>query len=280
MNKMKSKLIMALMLTLSLHGSVQSQTVRGSDTCLPLLTALGRNYNAAHGQHIDVSGGGTGIGIRALIERQTDLAMASRKIKPAEQNALRAQSDRASEMIVAFDALAVIVNRSCGVEHVTMAQLEQIYSGRLTNWKQIGGADMAIEPLSRETTSGTYEFFGQKVLHGAAYPDGIRQLTTTEQMKAYVGSHPGAIGYIGFSYIDGSVRVLGIGCEGSCVFPSKATALNRSYPIVRPLYLYYRASESRQLRNFVAFCISAEGEKTVEQAGFIPYITSQVRRMR
>ena len=146
--------------------SLSAQRIKGSDTVLPLTQEAGEAFLKIHPRaSLTVTGGGSGVGLSALVEGVTDIAMASRKIKFGEQMKLKRAGQEVKEVIVAYDALAVIVNPGNPVSRLTRAQLEAIFRGKITNWKQVGGEDRKIVVYSRETSSGTYEFFKESVSH-------------------------------------------------------------------------------------------------------------------
>ncbi len=160
---MKKVLLSLSMLALAM--GVDAQKVKGSDTVLPLSQKVAESYMKENKKAtVTVTGGGTGVGISSLMAGTTDIAQASRKIKFSEKQKLREAGRTAKEVTVAYDALAVVVHPANKVGKLTREQLEGIFTGKITNWKQVGGADMKIVPYSRETSSGTYEFFKESVL--------------------------------------------------------------------------------------------------------------------
>ena len=164
----KSILVTFAMIGLSL--TLNAQKIKGSDTVLPLSQKEAESYMKANPKNkITVTGGGSGVGIAALIDGTADIAQSSRKIKFMERKKIKDGGKTLNEVIVAYDALAIVVHPGNKVSNLTRAQLEAIFTGKITNWKEVGGADLKIVPYSRETSSGTYEFFKQSVLKNKNY---------------------------------------------------------------------------------------------------------------
>lgn len=251
--------------------STAAQKMKGSDTVLPLAQKEAENYLKKNaGKSISVTGGGSGVGISALMDGTTDIAMASRKIKLDERLKLQQAGKTAVEKVIAWDALAVVVNPKNGVSQLTRQQLEDIFTGKITNWKQVGGADLKIVVYSRETSSGTYEFFKEHVLKNKNYMTSVLSMPATGAIIESVSQTPGAIGYVGLSYINSSVKALKVSYDGKTyVTPNYANAKNRSYPVVRPLYFYYIAPNEKNVKPFIDYVLSAEGQNTVKTVGYI-----------
>ncbi len=249
-----------------------AQRIKGSDTCLPLSQQEAENYMKANTSgSVTVTGGGSGVGISALLEGTTDIAQSSRRIKFDEKQKLQEQGKTVKEVIIAYDALAVIVNPANKVSNLTREQLEGIFTGKITNWKDVGGADLKVVPYSRETSSGTYEFFKESVLKNRNYMNGIMSMPATGAIVQSIGQTPGGIGYIGLAYINNSVKPIHVSYDGgkSFVEPSVANAKNETYPIVRPLYYYYATSSESVVRKFIDYVLSPAGQKIVSDKGYI-----------
>ena len=250
-----------------------AQRIKGSDTLLPLTQELAEEYLASHPDgDVVVTGGGTGVGISALLENTTDIAMASRRIKFGEKMKLASENLNAAEVIVAYDALAVVVNPSNPVDSLTREQLEAIFRGKITNWKDVGGEDRKIVVYSRETSSGTYEFFKESVLDNKNYMSGVLSMPATGAIIQSVRQTKGAIGYIGLAYLNRYVKPHAVSNDGglSYAMPSVDAAADGSYPVVRPLYYYYNVEKEGEVGAFVSFALSDQGQASVLRQGFVP----------
>lgn len=246
--------------------------VKGSDTVLPLSqkeaeTFMKQNSTAK----ISVVGGGSGVGIAALIDGTTDIGMSSRKMKLSEKMKLQEAGKAIKETIVAYDALAVIVNPNNKVSQLTREQLEGIFTGKTTNWKEVGGDDEKIVAYSRESSSGTYEFFKEHVNGNKNYGTGILMMPATGAIVQSVSQTKGAIGYIGFAYLEKNVKPLNVSYDKGKTFvaPSVEAAKNKTYPVVRPLYYYYVAKDEKKVKPFVDYILSEQGQKVVSEVGYI-----------
>ncbi len=269
--------IKRLLLGLSLSGLLMlpagAQRIKGSDTVLPLSQELSELYMHHNPRAtLTVTGGGSGVGISALLEGTTDIAMASRRIKFSEKMKMKQSHHTPVETIVAYDALAVIVNPSNPVKRLTREQLEAIFRGKITNWRQVGGPDMRIVVYSRETSSGTYEFFKESVLHNKNYMPGVLSMPATGAIIQSVRQTRGAIGYVGLAYLNRYVKALAVSYDGGhhYVYPSVRTAMNKTYPVVRPLYYYYDKSKEARVQPFLNYIQLAEGRARTLKLGFIP----------
>lgn len=270
---MKRTAVLTILCVLLLQGVSSAQRVKGSDTLLPLTQELAEQYLEKHPEsEIIVTGGGSGVGIAALPENTTDIAMASRRIKFGEKMKFAEIGLDAREVIVAYDALAVVVNPSNPVDSLTREQLEAIFRGKITNWKDVGGEDRKIVVYSRETSSGTYEFFKESVLDNKNYMSSILSMPATGAIIQSVKQTKGAIGYIGLAYLNRFVKPLSVSYDGGRHYaePSVRTAADGSYPIVRPLYYYYDAEKESVVSPFVSYVLSDEGQASVLEQGFVP----------
>ncbi|HIR33653.1 MAG TPA: PstS family phosphate ABC transporter substrate-binding protein [Candidatus Coprenecus merdigallinarum] len=269
----RKKILISVFVAMLAAGSAQAQRVKGSDTLLPLTQELAEDYLEEHPEgEVIVTGGGSGVGIAALMENTTDIAMASRRIKFGEKMKFAEAGLEAREVIVAYDALAVVVNPSNPVTQLTREQLEDIFRGKITNWKEVGGEDRKIVVYSRETSSGTYEFFKESVLDNKNYMSSILSMPATGAIIQSVKQTKGAIGYIGLAYLNRYVKPLAVSYDGGKHYavPSVETAADGSYPIVRPLYYYYDAAKEQTVSSFISYALSPEGQKSVLEQGFVP----------
>ena len=269
----KRTVALSILCALSFQGILHAQRVKGSDTLLPLTQELAEQYlKKEPDAEVIVTGGGSGVGIAALPENTTDIAMASRRIKFSEKMKFAELGLDAEEVVVAYDALAVVVNPSNPVDGLTREQLEAIFRGKITNWKDVGGEDRKIVVYSRETSSGTYEFFKESVLENKNYMSSILSMPATGAIIQSVRQTKGAIGYIGLAYLNPYVKPLAVSYDGGAHYavPSVETAADGSYPIVRPLYYYYDSRKEAQVSPFISYVLSPEGQESVLEQGFIP----------
>ncbi|MDB5118812.1 MAG: phosphate transporter substrate-binding protein [Sphingobacteriales bacterium] len=267
---MKKILIIALCLYSSLGFA---QRIKGSDTVLPLSQKEAEVFGKKNkGSKLIVTGGGTGIGFTALIDGNTDIAMASRKIKLDERLKLQDAGKAFKEVIISYDALGVVVNPANKVSQLTREQLEGIFTGKITNWKAVGGDDLKIVVYSRETSSGTYEFFKEHVMNKKNYASAVLNLPATGAIIESVSQTKGSIGYVGLAYLEKDVKALKVSFDKgkNYIAPSMATAKNKTYPITRPLYFYYLTKSEKSLKPFIDFTLSAEGQDIVEKVGYVP----------
>lgn len=267
-------LIKTLLIILAFAGAANAQkiVVKGSDTVLPLSQKEAEEYMKANkGSAITVVGGGSGVGIAALMDGTTDVAMSSRKIKMDERMKLQEAGKAYKEVIIAQDALAVIVNPGNSVSQLTREQIEGIFTGKITNWKEVGGADMKIICYARETSSGTYEFFKEHVMNRKNYASSCLNSPATGAIIESVASTKGAIGYVGLAYMEKVVKALAVSYDKGKTFikPTVASAKDKSYPVVRPLYYYYNTKSEKNVKPFLDFILSATGQQIVEKVGYI-----------
>jgi phosphate transport system substrate-binding protein len=266
------KVIFSIIFLLPLLSGIQAQKIKGSDTVLPLSQKEAENYMKANpSKTVIVTGGGSGVGISSLMEGNTDIAQSSRKIKFDEKQKLQEKGKSVTEVIIAYDALAIVVHPGNKVKNLTREQLDGIFSGKITNWKDVGGDEGAIIPYARETSSGTYEFFKESVLKNKNYKNGIMSMPATGAIIQSVSQTKGAIGYVGLAYLSNSVKAVQVSYDKgkSYIAPSVATAKDGTYPIVRPLYFYYITEVEKAVRPFIDYVLSAPGQKIVSEIGFI-----------
>jgi len=273
---MKKLLISLAIITIA--GAIVAQTakvvckIKGSDTCLPLGQKEAEVFMKKNsGSSISVVGGGSGVGFASLIDGTTDIAEASRGIKVEEKMKLKDAGKEFKETVIALDALSVIVHPSNKIDQLTRQQLEDIFTGKITNWKEVGGADMKIIVYSRESSSGTFEFFKEHVMLKKDFASSAMLMPATGAIVQSVSQTEGAIGYIGLAYADKTVKSLKVSFDGKTfVEPTMKTAMDKTYPITRPLYFYYLTKTEPSVKPFVDFVLSAEGQKIVEEVGYIP----------
>lgn len=185
------------------------------------------------------------------------------KLKKAKQDV--------EEVIVAYDALAVIVNPSNPVSKLTREQLENIFRGKITNWKEVGGPNLKIVVYSRETSSGTYEFFKESVLKNKNYMSSTLSMPATGAIIQSVSQTKGAIGYVGLAYLNNRTKPIAISYNGTdFIKPTMENGIKKIYPIVRPLYYYYNTNNEKKIKPFMDYILSPEGQNIIKKGGYIP----------
>jgi phosphate transport system substrate-binding protein len=248
-------------------------TLKGSDTMVILAQRWAATYMREHrGKVVQVTGGGSGTGIAALINGTTDICMSSRPMKEAERLKLRERyQTRGVEIPVAKDGLSVYVHGSNPVKQITTDQLRDVYLGRLTNWKALGGPDAAITLYGRENSSGTYVYFKDTILKGKDFAPSTQTLPGTAAVVNAVSRDPHGIGYGGAAYAKG-VRDLGLSFAAGkpAVMPTAATVADGSYPLTRFLYFYVRNRPAGEVKEFADWVVSAEGQTLASQVGYFP----------
>lgn len=248
-------------------------TIKGSDTMVILGQRWAENYMAANpGMVVQVTGGGSGVGIAALINGTTDIADASRAMKQDEKLKLRDRYQTMGiEIPVARDGLTVYLNEKSPVRELSFDQLRDIYTGTITNWKEVGGPDARITLYGRENSSGTYAFFKEVVLKGADYAPQCQTLPGTGAVVNAVAQDGNGIGYGGAAYAKG-IRECSVkrDAQSQAVLPSAATVKDGTYPLSRDLYFYLRKKPEGEIKRFVDWVLSPEGQSLVVQVGYFP----------
>ena len=249
-------------------------TVKGSDTLIILAQKWAEIYMGQHGDvKIQVTGGGSGIGFAALQSQTTDLCDASRKAKPTEiANCIKAFGKRPTEYKVALDGLSVYVNPENSLKELTVAQVGDIFTGKITNWKDVGGPDAPITVYSRENSSGTYEFFKEHVLKGKDFAASAQTMPGTAAIVQAVVKDKNSIGYGGAAYGGGS-KLLSIKKDdvSPAIEPTEENVENGSYPIWRYLYVYVNpALDKDAVAAYLNWIRSDDGQKYVKDIGYFP----------
>lgn len=256
-------------------GSATSVTIKGSDTMVHLVSKWAETYKAqAPDVKIGVTGGGSGTGIAALLNGTTDICMSSRDMSAKEREEAKTKGREVVEHTVALDGIAIAVHTSNPLSEITMEQLAKIYTGEVSNWKDIGGPDARIIALSRESSSGTYVFFQEHVLNKKDYGADVRLMPSTAAIVQGVETDAGAIGYIGLGYAHeaaGRVKVLPVkaAADQPAVSPSVETVRSKAYSIARALYFYTNGQPTGAAKGFLDYCVGPEGQKVVEAEGYV-----------
>lgn len=249
----------------------QALTVKGSDTMVILAQRWAEAYGKQGGKKVQVTGGGSGTGIAALVNGTTDVATASRSIKESEQLKLRERFNLlAAETPVAKDGVTFYVHSSNPVAQLTVAQLRAIYLGDVTNWKEVGGRDEPIVLYSRENSSGTYVFVKEKVLGNGDYAANAQTLPGTAAVVNAVAREPKGIGYGGAAYAKGVKELRVVGQDGQGHLPNAEEVRSGAYPLSRALFMYTRGKPQGDAKAFIEFCLSPEGQAIATQVGYFP----------
>ncbi|MDX2018598.1 MAG: phosphate ABC transporter substrate-binding protein [Deltaproteobacteria bacterium] len=247
--------------------------VKGSDTMVTLAQRWAEAFTAATPHtSVQVSGGGSGTGIVALINGTTDVCQASRRMNDKERLALRARTGSDPiELVVARDGLAIYVNTANPVDEISTTQLKDIYTGKLTNWRELGGPEATIIAYARENSSGTYVFFKEHLLDGADLAAGTQMIPGTAGVVNAVAHERGAIGFGGAAYAVG-VKKLKVrrGAEGPAVSIDLSTIQSGQYPLARPLFFYLAKPATGKVKAFVDFASSKRGQAIVSGVGYFP----------
>ncbi|AKB19364.1 MULTISPECIES: PstS family phosphate ABC transporter substrate-binding protein [unclassified Methanosarcina] len=245
--------------------------LKGSDTVLPLAQAEAEEFMIAYpDKSVTVTGGGSGVGIAALIDGEVDIATVSREMKADEIEAAKANGINPVEHTIAIDGISVIVNPENPVSELTFDQLRGIYNGSISNWKDVGGDDRPIAVISRDSSSGTYEYFKEDVLFGDEYRVDALTQPATGGIVSEVTQNPGAIGYIGVAYLDESVQALSLDGGNGSESPSPDNIISGAYPLSRPLYFYTNGEPSGLTKEFIDYVMSADGQSIVSEVGYFP----------
>ena len=242
--------------------------IKGSDTLgAKLVPQLAEQFKAQHpGTAFDIAAEGSATGFAALIDKTAAIGMASRPAKPEEIANGKAKGIDLKETIVAYDGIAVIVNTANSIKGLTKKQVEQIFTGEITDWSAVGGSGGKISVYTRNTSSGTYAEFKELAMKKRDYAPDSQKLAGNEQIAQEVGKNPNGVGYVGLAYTKASgIRVVPI--DGAS--PSKESVLAKSYPYARPTFFYTNGEPTGVVKEFIDFTVGPEGQKIVEQVGFV-----------
>jgi len=255
-----------------------SVQVKGSDTMVNLGQAWAEKDMENEAAYIAVTGGGSGTGISSLLSKSCDIAMSSRTIKAKEIEQAKAKGIEPKEIKVALDGIAVVVNPKNPVDKLTLDQLAGIFTGKIANWKDVGGADLQVVLLSREVNSGTHVYFKEHVLRKndpnskEEFAPGALMLPSSQAIADEVASNSGAIGYYGMGYISAKQKPVSIAKDAASPYekPTVENVISGTYPISRPLFFYTNGEPQGATKKFVDFCLSPEGQKIVAATDFVP----------
>jgi len=266
-------ILFSLVLAVPAVAAKEEVVINGSTTVLPVMQKAAEAFMAVNPDvALAISGGGSGNGIKALTDGLCQIAMSSRDMKANEMELAKSKGVNPVRIPVAVDALLPVVHPSNKVAQVSIAQLREIYSGTITNWKEIGGADKKIAVISRDTSSGTYETWDEKIMNKERVaPSALLQASNGAVVQA-VSKNPNAIGYIGFGYLDKSVKGLNIGDLKA----SPESALAGKWPIARELYVFTNGEPKSAVKKLIEYLLDPQkGQKAVLEVGFIPLPTKK-----
>ncbi|MFZ1037707.1 MAG: PstS family phosphate ABC transporter substrate-binding protein [Smithella sp.] len=269
------KIIFGMALVTFMGGlavAADSIVIKGSTTVLPIAQAVLEAYMKANqGVQISLSGGGSGEGIKALIDQSTDIADSSREIKKEEIELAESKGVKPVAHVIAYDAIMPVVNPKNNVQGLSIDQLSQIYQGKITNWKEVGGADLKIVVISRDSSSGTFDSWDNFVMKKARVAPTAQMLASNGAVVTAVSKNKYAIGYLGMGYVNKSVK----GLKVNGVMASAQTALSKQYPMSRELYMYTNGQPKGEVAKFIAFIKSPKGQEIVKKEGFVPLTASK-----
>lgn len=266
---MKLPLLLLAGLTAATPASAQKLVIKGSDTLgAKLVPQLAEEYRAAHpGVSFEIAAEGSTTGLAAIIDGTAGIGMSSRRAKPTEVSQAAARGVTLHPIIVAHDGIGIVFNAQNPLARLTRRQVEQIFTGDVTDWSAVGGKPGRISIYTRNTSSGTYSDFRQLAMKNRDYARTAQKMAGNEQIAAEVARNPNGIGYVGLAYLDGPrLKVLSI--DGQ--LPTKETVLNGKYPLARPTFYYTDGEPAGETARFVEFTLSDAGQRLVQQTGFVP----------
>ena len=265
----KSLVILAALLASVGTVSAQKLVIKGSDTLgAKLVPMLAEDYKASHpGVSFEIAAEGSTTGIAAITDGTASIGMSSRRAKATEVSGAAAKGVNLKPTIVCYDGIALIVNAQSSLAEMSKRQVEQIFTGDVTDWSAVGGAAGKISVYTRNTSSGTYSDFKELAMKKRDYASSSQKLAGNEQIVAEVAKNPNGIGYVGLAYInEPGIKVLTI--DGG--LPNKESVLSKKYPYARPTFYYTNGEPSGEAAKFIEFTHSEIGQKLVEKVGFIP----------
>jgi len=262
-------LSLALVATGIASAHADRLVIKGSDTLgAKLVPQLAEQFKAQHpGTTFDIAAEGSTTGIAAIIDGTAQIGMSSRRAKTSEVGAASSKGKHMKPTIVAFDGIGVIVNSANPIKSLTKKQVEQIFTGEVTDWSAVGGSGGKISVYTRNTSSGTYSDFKELAMKKRDYASGSQKMAGNEQIAAEVGKNPNGVGYVGMAYLKaGGIKAMPI--DGSV--PTAKSVQAHSYPYWRPTFYYTDGDPSGLAKEFVDFTVGPGGQRIVAQVGFVP----------
>jgi phosphate transport system substrate-binding protein len=257
------------------QGPSRYLTIKGSDTMVHLVSTWAEEFMKMYpGTELSVTGGGSGTGIAALINKTTDICAASREIKQNEIGLAESNGVQPIEFSVARDAIVVVVHPDNPIDTLIMDQLGFIFTGEFESWSQVGGPKRPILVLSRESSSGTFQFFQEKILNKNDYAYRARLMPGTSAVIQAVSADEWSVGYVGLGYaleVGDEVKMIQVKADVDSppITPSEETVKNGEYPISRPLLLYINGQAHGLVKDFIDFCLSNKGQQIVRETGYV-----------
>ena len=251
------------------EAKAERLVIKGSDTLgAKLVPQLAEHFKAEHpGTTFDIAAEGSTTGIAAIIDGTAEIGMSSRRAKSSEVGAASAKGKNMKPTVVAYDGIAVIVNSANPIKGLTKKQVEQIFTGDVTDWSAVGGSAGKISIYTRNTSSGTYSDWKELAMKKRDYAGGSQKMAGNEQIAAEVGKNAHGIGYVGMAYTKaGGIKVVPV--DG--VVPSQQTVLGKTYPYARPTFYYTNGEPSGLAKQFLDYTVGPAGQKIVAQVGFVP----------
>jgi phosphate transport system substrate-binding protein len=261
--------VTAVAIAVLTNAGADTIVIKGSDTLgAKLVPQLAEQFKSQHsGTTFDIAAEGSATGFAALIDKTAAIGMASRPAKPEEIANGKTKGVDMKEMTVAYDGIAVIVNSANSIKGLTKKQVEQIFTGEITDWSAVGGSGGKISVYTRNTSSGTYAEFKELAMKKRDYARDSQKLAGNEQIAQEVGTNPNGVGYVGLAYTKATgIKIMSI--DGAT--PSKESVLAKSYPYARPTFYYTNGDPTGAVKEFIDFTIAPEGQRIVEQVGFVP----------
>jgi len=266
---MKKIILAALTVALAANASAQKLILKGSDTLgAKLVPMMAEAYKSKHPNvTFEIAAEGSTTGISAIIDGTAQIGMSSRTAKPTEVSSATVKGVKMTPTVVSHDGMAVIVNANNPVGTLSLRQVEQIFTGEITDWSAVGGKAGPFSIYTRNTSSGTYTDFKELAMKKHDYAPTSQKMAGNEQIASEVANNPSAIGYVGLAYVKTpGIKVIAI--DG--VLPTKESVQARKYPYARPNFFYTNGEPAGNIKQFVDFVLSNEGQKIVESVGFVP----------
>lgn len=252
--------------TAIVYAAENAITIKGSTTVLPVAQASAEVFMEKNpGVNISVQGGGSGVGIAALLDKTTDIATSSRKIKTEEIDKAKASGVIPNEIAIALDGIALIVHPTNSIKALTKSQIKDIYTGKTSNWSQLGGRNAKIVVVTRDTSSGTYEAFELLALNKEKVRPDALTTASNQAVSQIVAQTPYAIGYIGHGFLSPKVKAVSVD-KVEC---TKLNIQSDKYPLSRYLYVYTNGKPSGSVLKFIDFLLGPQGQKLVVEEGFV-----------